>query len=173
MPRSAPSYTGSPSLTVTMVDGVVVLEPPADIDLEATEALLHTMTAAIACGETVMLDLDHDGSCAPDQWPHAGHHDDHEPPADDAPMLVVRVIGPGYIRVRSRHETWTLDVARHRFCRSASPVDPKFVAAESWTPICAVWVNAHWSTIMTPEGSYVSAATNWALLERDGVTVAA
>jgi hypothetical protein len=171
--RSAPTHTVSAPLTVSMVDGIVVLEPPTDIDLEATEALLHTIIAAVGCGETVMLDLDHDGSCAPDQWPHAGQSDERGPATDDADRLVVRVVGPGYIRVRSRHETWTLDIARHRFCRSAAPVDPKFVGAESWTPICAVWVDAHRSTILTPEGAYVSAATNWALLERRGVTVAA
>jgi hypothetical protein len=170
VPRS-PSHTGSAPLTVSMVDGVVVIEPPIDIDLESTEALLESMSAAVACGETVMLDLDHDGGCAPDQWPHADHADATHPESTGS-TLVARVVGPGYIRVRSREETWTLDVARHRFCRSAAPVDPKFVAAASWTPISAVWVNEHWSTILTYDGTYVSAATNWALLER-GVTVAA
>ena len=80
-------------------------------------------------------------------------------------MLLARVVAPGCIRLGAAHETWTLDIGRRRFCRSAGPVDPKFVGADAWTPIAAVWVTAGRSTLLTTTGTYVSAPTRWATIE--------
>ena len=165
MQRSEPSHTRVPPLTVSMDDGIVVIRPHADVDhldLEATGAVLSGVAAAIACGETVMIELgvgaEPASPAAPSEWPH-GHDDDvgHV----DHSVLLARVVAPGCIRLGAAHETWTLDIGRRRFCRSAGPVDPKFVGADAWTPIAAVWVTAGRSTLLTATGTYVSAMTRW------------
>lgn len=165
MQRSDPSHTRVPPLTVSMVDGIVVIRPHADVDhldLDATGAVLSGVAAAIACGETVMIELG-DGAepsspAAPGEWPH-GYDDDAD--HGDRSALVARVVAPGCIRLGAAHETWTLDIGRRRFCRSAGPVDPKFVGADAWTAIAAVWVTAGRSTLLTTTGTYLSAPTRW------------
>jgi hypothetical protein len=175
--RSDPSHTRVPLLTVSMVDGIVVIRPHVDfdhIDLHATGAVLNSVAAAVACGETVMIDLG-DGNDArtgahdpftPTEWPHS-LDDDLEHVEGDAAVLNARPVAPGCIRLGAAHETWTLDVGRRRFCRSAGPVDPKFVCADSWTPIAAIWVTAGRSTLLMANGMYVSAPTRWAAMAAD------
>lgn len=162
MQRSDPSHTRVPPLTVSMVDGIVVIRPHADVDhldLDATGAVLSGVAAAIACGETVMIDLGAQPSpAAASEWPHG--HDDDAAHVDHS-VLLARVVAPGCIRLGAAHETWTLDIGRRRFCRSAGPVDPKFVVADAWTSIAAVWVTAGRSTLLTTTGTYVSAPTRW------------
>lgn len=165
MQRSSPSHTRVPPLTVSMVDGIVVIRPHADVDhldLDATGAVLSGVAAAITCGETVMIELgdgaEPSSAAAPDEWPHGC---DDETGPDDRSVLVARVVAPGCIRLGAAHETWTLDIGRRRFCRSAGPVDPKFVGADAWTSIAAVWVTAGRSTLLTATGTYLSAPTRW------------
>jgi hypothetical protein len=166
--RSTTSPTRVPLLTVSMVDGIVVIRPHADyeyIDTDATGAVLNTVAAAVACGETVMIDLGDEHAAtldprSPAIWPHS-LDDDIEPMPDDTAVLTARIVEPNCIRLGAAHETWTLDVARRRFCRSAGPVDPRFVSSESWTPIAAIWVTAGRSTLLTRGGTYVSTPTRW------------
>ena len=70
-------------------------------------------------------------------------------------------IGPGFLRLDTGCETWTLDLVRHRFCRSATPVDPRFVTAPSWTAIRAAWITADRTTVLTHAGTYVSVPSAW------------
>lgn len=177
MQRPDRSHTRVPLLTVSIVDGIVVIRPHADVDhvdLDATGAVLNSVAAAVACGETVMIDLGdaNDGSAGahdpftPTEWPQS-FDDDLDHVERDVAVLTARVVAPGCIRLGAAHETWTLDVGRRRFCRSAGPVDPKFVGADSWTPIVAIWVTAGRSTLLTATGTYVSAPTRWAATDTD------
>lgn len=70
-------------------------------------------------------------------------------------------IGPGFLRLETGGETWTLDLVRHRFCRSASAVDPCFVTAPSWTAIRAAWITSDRTTVLTRAGTYVSVPSVW------------
>jgi hypothetical protein len=177
--RSDPSHTRVPPLTVSMVDGIVVFRPHADVDhldLDATGAVLSGVAAAVSCGETVMIDVGQGSEpslpAAPGEWPHS-LDDDLEHVEGDVAVLIARVVAPGCIRLGAAHETWTLDIGRRRFCRSAGPVDPKFVTADSWTPITAIWVTAGRSTLLTATGTYVSAPTRWTIVDRATVDRAA
>ncbi len=165
-PRSnvpEPDLRPTAQLTVTMVDGIVVIEPPADLDHDATDALVRMVTAALATGEHVMLHLDAGRTPEPDRWPLSDA--DARAATDVAPRPVAS-IGPGFVRLDTGNDTWTLDLARRRFCRSATPVDPRFVEAPSWTAIRAVWVTAERTTVLTAAGTYVSAPTSWMAGER-------
>jgi hypothetical protein len=141
-----------------MVDGVVVVEPPAELDLDATDALVRAVSAAVVTGETVMLHLDAERAPDPDRWPHPASGPDPAPQDLDRFTMP---IGPGFVRLSTGHETWTLDLARRRFCRSAHPVDPRFVEAPSWTAIRAVWITADRTAVLTTAGTYVSAPSAW------------
>lgn len=145
-------------LTVSMSDGVVVIATPADLDLDATEALVRTVGAAVSTGETVMLDLEPDRRWDPDRWPHPAPPGETEVAERDRS---VSAIGPGFVRLETGSETWTLDLVRHRFCRSAAPVDPRFVTAPSWTAIRAVWITVERTTVLTHAGTYVSVPSAW------------
>lgn len=145
-------------LTVSMSDGVVVIATPAEFDQDATEALLRTVGAAVTTGETVMLDLEPDHRWEPDRWPHPVASGDAD--AGD-PARSAGAIGPGFVRLDTGRDTWTVDLVRHRFCRSAAPVDPRFVSAPSWTAIRAVWITADRTTVLTHAGTYVSAPSAW------------
>ena len=78
-------------LTVTMVAGIVVIEPPDDLDHDATDALVRMVSAALATGEHVMLHLDAGRTPEPDRWPLSAA--DARAAADDAPRAVT-AIGP-------------------------------------------------------------------------------
>lgn len=161
MLRHPPSTIPAPSphVTVTMVAGVVVIEPPAELDHDATDALLRTVVAALDTGESVMLHLDANRAVDPERWPHAAPQH-HEPEPSPVPRPVTS-IGPGYLRLDTGNDTWTIDLARRRFCRSATPVDPRFVEGPSWTAIRAAWVTGERTTVLTLAGTYVSAPTTW------------
>jgi len=160
--RSALSHPGVPLLTISMVDGVVVVAPPAELDVETTEALVNTVAAATACGETVMVELELDGERTPTDWPrpHAeqlrSNHQAGPPP---------RVVAPGCVQLAARHEVWTVDLGRRRFCRSADAIDPQFVLADRWTAIRALWATDGRVTILTDAGAYVSASAAWEVQE--------
>jgi hypothetical protein len=150
-------------LTVTMVAGIVVIEPPDDLDHDATDALVQMVTAALATGEHAMLHLDSGRAPEPDRWPLSAA--DARTAADVAPRPVT-TIGPGFIRLDTGNDTWTIDLGHRRFCRSAAPVDPRFVEAPSWTAIRAAWVTPERTTVLTAAGTYVSAPTTWMAGER-------
>lgn len=150
-------------LTVTMVAGIVVIEPPHELDHDATDALVRMVTAALSTGEHVMLRLDAGRAPEPDRWPISDA--DARAVPDIAPRPVV-AIGPGFVRLDTGNDTWTLDLARRRFCRSATPVDPRFVESPSWTAIRAAWVTPERTTVLTAAGTYVSAPTSWMAGER-------
>jgi hypothetical protein len=152
------SATRVAPLTVTIADGLVVVRPHTDLDLDATEALRQAVVAAVASGESVMLAFDDEVASAPSEFPHPASPVDGEAPIGCA----AQAVAAGYVRLCAGDEYWTIDVTRHRFCRSASKVDPHFVATEQWTPVVAAWVTAGRTTVMTERGTYVSTTSNWA-----------
>jgi hypothetical protein len=169
MERHPRSNANPPQLTVTVAHGVVVIMTPAELDHDATDALVRTVGAAVTTGETVMLDLEPGRGWDPDRWPRSGPQIEH-------PLDVERhvtAIGPGFVRIATGADTWTLDVARRRFCRSATPVDPRFVEAPSWTAIRAVWITGERTTVLTAAGTYVSAPSAWTTLVGAAPVVAA
>lgn len=155
--QRSPSPTRVPLLTVSMVDGVVVIRPQADIDLDATDALRHAVAAAVESGETAMLALDAEVASAPSEWPRPMSPADGEAPHGCA----AHTVAAGCVRLCAGDEYWTIDVIRQRFCRSATKVDPHFVTADRWTPILAVWISAGRTTVLTERGTYVSTTSNW------------
>lgn len=155
--QRSPSPTRVPLLTVSMVDGVVVIRPQADIDLDATDTLRHAVAAAIAGGDTAMLALDEAVASAPSEWPHPVSPRDDEVPQGCA----AHTVAAGYVRLCAGDEYWTLDLVRQRFCRSATAVDPHFVRSDQWTSIVAVWITAGRTTVLTERGTYVSTTSNW------------
>lgn len=168
MERHPRSYA-IPQLTVSIADGVVVIATPPELDLDATEALLRSVGAAVSTGETVMLDLDPERAWAPDRWPHPAKCAESD--GGDVERTVCP-IAPGVVRLTTGADVWTIDVARQRFCRSATAVDPRFVEPPSWTAIRAVWITADRTTVLTVAGTYVSAPSAWSQ-RASGAVVAA
>lgn len=157
--QRSPSPTRVPLLTVSMVDGVVVVRPQADIDLDATDALRRAVAAALESGTTVMLALDPEVARAPSEWPRpASTHDDDTPRG-----CAAHTVSAGYVRLCAGDETWTLDLVRRRFCRSARPVDPHFVTSDQWTSIVAAWITPGRTTVLTERDTYVSTTSNWSV----------
>lgn len=161
-PRSTVHPEPVPQVTVTIAAGLVVIEPPGELDHDATDALVQMVAAALTTGESVMLRLDRKPALDADLWPHAGPG--HAELAA-TPQRGATAIAAGYVRIDTGSDTWTLDLVRHRFCRSESPVDPRFVESPSWTAIRAAWITPERTTVMTAAGTYVSAPSRWAGVE--------
>ena len=47
----------------------------------------------------------------------------------------IDVVAAGVVRLSSPHSHWMIDLTERRFCRSATPVNRRFVAPDEWTGI--------------------------------------
>lgn len=145
-----------PGLTISMVDELVLVEVHGELDQHRTEALVMCVAGATSTHSTVLIDLD--GSGIPE------HHRCTAPaptPIDSPRRGSASVPSPGYVRLDQADRTWTIDLRAHRYCQSARPVDPAFVAPEHWTPIRQIWVTAGRTAVHTDDDTLITSRANW------------
>jgi hypothetical protein len=163
-PKIAPTeHSIDATVTVSMFDEHVVICAPPRLDLEMTKVLVIAATSAVACGSTVMIDLDPE--IASDQLlarrPLSAAA--HCVTSDGGP---VAVLGAGYVQFTTRDGHWTIDLGQGRLCRSNDPVDPHFVRLDDWTHICALWVTPTSVTALANDGTYLSTFAAWTTEQR-------
>lgn len=150
--------TDTPLLIVSIIDEVVVVDVPPRLDLETTEALVSTIAAATACGQTVMLDLDDGGRCSPTVWPHPTGGAGRLAEGDDRGRSIT-VLRAGGIEISTPDVVWTIDLSRRLLCRSPRRVDQRFVDHALWLPVRSLWTTGSRVTVLLSDGRYVSINT--------------
>jgi hypothetical protein len=148
-----------PTVMVSMFDEHLVICAPTHLDLEMTRVLVIAAASAVACGSTVMIDLDPD--TASDELIA------RRPLSTVATNCVssdggpVAVLGAGYVRLTTRDAHWTIDLGQGRMCRSKDAIEPHFVGLDDWIHICALWVTPTNVTALANDGTYLSAFAAW------------
>lgn len=154
-----------PTIAVSMVGNLIVLRPSGRLDLESTRTLVNAVDAAAGTDTTVVIDLGGAPGSAlgPDLLPTAlldkvatGPH-----PETAVTLPTIDVIAPGCLRLSSPQSHWTIDLTERRFCRSAEPVDRRFIDPAYWTTIRNVWAGGDGVGVLTWDDSIVSTATRW------------
>ena len=150
-----------PSIAVSMVGDIVVLSPRGRLDLDATHALVQAVDAASAADRKVVIDLDGSAELSPAELLFRTE----ATPPNGVPLPVshatIGVIAPGCVRLSSSRGHWTIDLGERRFCRSAEPVDRRFVGVDDWTAIRSVWAAAVGVAVLTVDDAIISTATPW------------
>ena len=158
--RSAP-VSSDPSIAVSMVGDIVVLSPRGRLDLEATYALVNAVDAASSSDKKVVIDLDGSAELSPADLLFRTE----VTPPNGVPMPVthptIGVVAPGCVRLSSTRGHWTIDLTERRFCRSAEPVDRRFVGIDDWIGIRNVWAAAVGVAVLTNDDAIISTATPW------------
>lgn len=148
-----------PKVQVSMVDDHLVICAPAHLDLEMTKVLVIAAASAVACGSTVMIDLD--PNTASDELiarrPLSTVATDCVT-SDGGP---VALLGAGYVQLTTRDGHWTIDLSHGRLCRSDDAIEPHFVGLDDWIHICALWVTQTSVTALTKDGTYLSSFAAW------------
>jgi len=145
-----------PAITVSMQDEQIVIHPQRRLDREATVALNAVLNAAVIAGTMAVLDLD--GGLRPSTTISAVARrgvDDGAPAQEQRNEVVVA--GLGCIRISAPGSWWTIDVARRRFCRGATPIDPRCVDASLWTGVCRLWLSSSTVAVLTADDRVISA----------------
>ncbi len=145
-----------PAITVSMQDEQIVIRPQRRLDREATVVLNAVLNASVTAGTMTVLDLDGvlRSSATISAFAHRGV-DDGAPAQEQ--RNEVFVAGLGCIRISSLGSWWTIDLERRRFCRSATPVDPRFVAASLWTGVRRLWLSSSTVAVLTTDDCVISA----------------
>jgi hypothetical protein len=155
-----------PSIAVSMVGDIVVLSTRGRLDLDATPALVHAVDAASCSDRKVVIDLDGSAELSPAELLFRTE----ATPPNGVPMPVthptIGVIAPGCVRLSSTRGYWTLDLSERRFCRSAEPVDRRFVGIDDWTAIRSVWAASVGVAVLTADDAIISTATPWVAVPR-------
>jgi hypothetical protein len=147
------------TVMVSMFDEHLVICAPTHLDLEMTKVLVVAAASAVACGSTVMIDLDPE--TASDELIA------RRPLAAVATNCVthdggpVAVLGAGYVRLTTRDGHWTIDLGQGRLCRSNDAIEPHFVGLDDWIHIGALWVTQTTVTALANDGTYLSASAAW------------
>jgi len=155
------TMSSDPLIDITMVGDVVVLRPIGRLDLDSTHALVSAVDAASESDTTVVIDLD--GS---EQWTQTdpmfrGATPPYGTPVAGQMLPTIGVVAPGCVRLSSPNNHWTIDLTERRFCRSAQPVDRRFVGIDDWTPIRNIWAASDGVAVLTVDDSIISTATPW------------
>jgi hypothetical protein len=150
-----------PAIAVTMVGDILVLSPRARLDLEATHALVQAVAAASCSDGKVVIDLDGSAELSPAELLFRTEIT----PPNGVPLLITEpttgVIAPGCVRLSSSRGHWTIDLGERRFCRSAEPVDRRFVGVDDWIGIRNVWAASVGVAVLTNDDAIISTATPW------------
>lgn len=148
-----------PGVLISMTDDLVVIRPPAHVDVDTTRVLVDAAASAITAGAVVMVDLDRNHSGETDLQRFRPRQDPDV--TTDAASRGAEVLGAGWVRLSTRHAYWTLDLARGQLFRADSLVDPRFVAEREWTKVRAFWITCTHVTALTDDGTYISTRTSW------------
>jgi hypothetical protein len=158
---SDPVEPVDPAIAVSMVGDIVVLSPRGRLDLDATHALVQAVAAASCSDRKVVIDLDGSAELSPAELLFRTE----ATPPNGVPLAVnqptIGVIAPGCVRLSSPRGHWTIDLGERRFCRSAEPVDRRFVGIDDWTPIRNVWAASVGVAVLTMDDAIISTATPW------------
>ena len=152
-----------PPITVSMDGDHVVIRPERRLDRDASMALIGAINAAVMAGATALIDLERGirprtRVVAPARRPHVG-----EAPWRLADMSKsesanngITFAGPGCIRLATTRSCWTIDLSARRLCRSATPLEARFVAPDFWIGVRQIWISADSVTAITTADSLIS-----------------
>ncbi len=154
-PRPArPVPPCEPALSISMLDDLVVIRPRPRLDRCGTQTVVMAVAGATESGSTVLIDLG-----GPDGYGSRPHPLGAGVVA--CPSSLATVPAPGCVQLVFHDQSWTLDLPARRFCRSATPVTPSFVRPADWTCMTSIWVTAEQTSVLTADGTLVSAAVSW------------
>lgn len=137
-----------PPIRISMNGDHLVIRPEGRLDHDAAQALIGAVDAAVFTGSTVLVDLDEQ-----DRSPATG---EVSAPRHPRPATGVVAAMPGCMRFGGAGSWWTIDVAARRVCRSATPIDPRFVAADLWIGVRRLWVSTASLTVLTTAGTFLT-----------------
>ena len=163
-PKIAPTQNNiDATVMVSMFDEHLVICAPPHLDLEMTNGLVIAAASALACGSTVMIDLDPDTA--------SNELIARRPLGAAAECItseggLVTVLRAGYVQLTTRDGHWTIDLGQGRLCRSNDPVKPHFVGLDDWIHICALWVTPTGVTALANDGTHLSTSASWATEQR-------
>jgi len=152
MSMTADALPDRAPITISMESDLVVITPCQQLDHEATEILVGAMNAAVDAGSVVLVDLSGDGT-SPSPFP--------APPPDTggAERLGAVAVGAACITLPSGSSCWMLDLDRRRLCRTADPVDRRFVCASGWVAVKKLWMSTTHIAVLAGDKSFITTTT--------------
>ena len=169
----SPSGTTDVSEAVTVaIDGrYIVLRPSTVVDRPSTRAFVQALSGALTTGSIVRIDLGIDDDehtrnpsgrdrLTRDVWcPIRGPVEQVAAGLEREPSeFTFHVIAAGVIGVHASGSWWMIDIERHRFCRTAAPIDLRFLDGTAWCRVRAIWISESMISVLTSDGSYVTTA---------------
>lgn len=151
-------------ITVSMSGALVVVRPRGYCDDVATGSLVAAVAAAVRSGASVLVDLAGATVGNPGggtEVEAAANHAGAAPVDGGDRGATVAAVAPGYVRLTSGTGFWTVDLRRHRLCRSATPVDPRFVTGAGWTGLRALWATPTVVSALTADDTIMSVPVTW------------
>jgi hypothetical protein len=151
-----------PPITVSMDGDLVVIRPERRLDRDASMALIAVINAAVVAGATALIDLERGIRPRTQVVAARRSHGSETPrrPADISRSVTARngitLAGPGCIRLATTRSCWTIDLTARRFCRSATPLEARFVAPDFWIGVRQIWITADSVTAITTADSLIS-----------------
>jgi hypothetical protein len=156
-PGAAVPSAGSPRVVIEMGGPNVVIRATSHVDRAYTASLADVLNAASSTHTCVVIDPEpircDDGFATYDA------EGPHEPCADHRSCRPVEaeVAGTGIVRIPAERTVWLIDVRRGTFCRVDRGTNPRFIAAEAWSPVVAVCVTPRRLIALGLDGVLISA----------------
>jgi hypothetical protein len=163
MPDQQVLDSNGPTISIAMEGDLIVMRPHGYLDLESTRTLVSAVDAAAGAATTVVIDLD-------GTYRETGGHEPAHPTHAHAPgsagvasiaAHTIDVVAPGCVRLSAPDNHWTIDLAGRRFCRSAAPVDRRFVGPDDWIAIRTIWATEVGVSVLTSGDAIISTSTRW------------
>jgi hypothetical protein len=151
MSMTADALPDRAPITISMERDLVVITPCAQLDHDSTEILVGALNAAVDAGSVVLVDLAGDGT-SPSPFPAPSPGD-----AGGGPGAVA--VGAACITLPSGSSHRMLDLERRRLCRSADPVDRRFVCAAGWVGVKKLWMSANHIAVLAGDNSFITTTT--------------
>lgn len=153
MSMTADALPDRAPITISMESDLVVITPCEQLDHESTEILVGALNAAVDAGSVVLVDLSGDGT-SPSPFPAP-------PPgaAGASGRLGAVAVGSTCITLPSGSSCWMLDLDRQRLCRTADPVDRRFVCASGWVAVKKLWMSATHIAVLAGDNSFITTTT--------------
>lgn len=138
-------------VTIRMHGECILIAPMSVLDTMRTHVFVDALNAAGLAGSVVML------SARPDDPPPLGDFPLDEVDGEFPDVLPVEVepVLAGIVRVPVGDLVWTIDVTEHRFIRTDTVIDVRFLVETDWTPYTTMWFTPTSVTAATTSGSYV------------------
>lgn len=149
------------AVTVAMDGEYIVLRPRSVVDRQSTTAFAEALSGALETGSIVRVDAGGErDELIRDAWcPIHGPIEQVAAALEPRPSEpTFHVFAVGVIGVPTSGSWWMIDIGRQRFCRTAVPLDLRFLDRSAWSSVRTIWISETMMSVLTSDGSFVTTA---------------